>query len=98
MKARTPNILSHALPPRKYPLRFGMKIVTLKQKFKALADGKPEVQHAPDLREQLSSMSCGSALGDLWEEAHLKEALVYLWGNQHLSLPAWARPLLPTEV
>ena len=37
-------------------------------------------------------------LGDLWSEAHVDEVVRYLRGSRHLQLPAWARPLLPTEI
>ncbi|OLP83091.1 hypothetical protein AK812_SmicGene36190 [Symbiodinium microadriaticum] len=83
---------------RQYPLRFGMRIVTLKHNLKAQATGKPKPQTMPDLREQLIDMNCQQGLGDIWEEASMDEVLVYLRGNRNLMLPDWARPLLPSTV
>ena len=88
----------HTCWPRQYPLRFGMRIVTLKHNLKAQATGKPKPQTMPDLREQLIDMNCQQGLGDIWEEASMDEVLVYLRGNRNLMLPDWARPLLPSTV
>ena len=107
VKEHSQPVLSktHATPqpyhncwPRRYPLRFGMQIVTLKHKLKAQASGKPKPLTVPDLREQLTDMNCQQGLGDIWEEASMDEVLVYLRGNRNLMLPDWARPLLPSTV
>ena len=75
-----------------------MRLVTLKHHLKALAGGKPKVNETgSSLGDQVLSLGLWE-LGDLWSEAHMDEVVRYLRGNRHLQLPAWARPLLPTEI
>ena len=79
-------------------MRFGMKLVTLKHRLKAQANGKPKLAtRGLDLRKQVQDMGLHD-LGDLWAEARMDEVLMYLRGNTRLALPSWARPLLPTAV
>ena len=73
-------------------------MASLKRKFKEMATGKPHVPVVKNICEQLGEMGCVQGMGDLWDEARMSEVLVYLRGNTNLSLPDWARPLLPKDL
>ena len=78
-------------------MKFGMKLVTLKHKLKAQANGKPKDGPTKDLQDQVCGLGLCD-LGSLWHEARMEEVVIYLRGNKRLCLPEWARPLLPTEI
>ena len=83
---------------RHYPLRFGMGIVQLKNQLKQTSQGKPDLLYPiTRLQDEVTAMDFEN-LGDVWSEAHMDEVLVYLRGNHNLRLPAWFRPLLPSEI
>ena len=84
------------MPPRSYPIAFGLRVLRYLQKLCAGSGGWPPVlgDAEPDGLSLFKEMPMN---GDNWSEALLLEAVIYMRGSIHLRLPQHWKSAFPKE-
>ena len=70
---------------RQYPFRFGLRVVRILPRI--LEDAAQMPVSPPVNFDGIDIFNQDWSMGDIWEDAHLDDVIIYLRGNTGLKLP-----------